>query len=327
MIIKECLGLHGEYCRCENRDLKQHEFTFDFYNEKQFKDLNNDNITVIGNVNVEKDRIDFNENNDISAEITFLRTNILSFNASGELYDYKQFNSYFEIKEPDDSVKVLGYVRVGKYEYVRIEDTGLLAILIPLVVGTIKPQKWYMKWLVLIGCLVLGLGVGIWYINSGKENDVPLVNNSHLGIEGGKDWDGRIQQDFKGENGMDYFETVGAISQTINAENRTVQIVNTGRYGKYLCSVTVSLCGEVINGEENLYDEAVDVYETKPILPGKAVEWDLYGDLSSELENGVYMFRFLYSIYDIETGENGTVYAGNLVGEIPVEYSRITLIK
>lgn len=330
MLIKKCLGLYGEHYKCEDRDLKQYEFTFDFYDEKQFKELlkndKDDNITVVGSVNVEKDRVDMEQIDD--EDIVLLKTNILSFDGSGEPYDYEQFDSYFKVCEADEDVKVFGYVRVGKYEYVRIEDTGLLAILVPLIVGTSKPRKGYVKWFVLIGCLILSLGAGLWYINRDSGGvDVPYENNSHLGVEGGKDWDGSVQQDFKGENGMDYFETVGAISQTINVENRTVQIVNTGRYGKYLCSVTISLCGEVIDGVETLYDEAVEVHKTKPILPAKAVDWDLYDDLGSRLENGTYMFRFLYTIYEIETDDNGQMYAGNLVGEIPVEYSRITLIK
>lgn len=336
-MIKElkCLDLYGEYYKCENRDIEQYEFTFDFYDDKQYRELVEEkkkddiSITVIGNVNIEQSRLDGEKLSefmmDSDDETLVLKTNILSFDKFGEPYDYEQLDSHFEIHESDDSVKTFGYVRVGKYEYVRVEDTGLLAILVPLVI-TKKPRKNYVKWISLIGCLALSLG--LWCINRDVDDNVQKENNSHLGIEdSGKDWGGNIQQDFKGENGMDYFETVGAISQTINSENRTVQIVNTGRYGKYLCSVTISLCGEVIDGMETLYDEAVTVHETKPILPAKAVDWDLYDDLSSKLENGIYMFRFLYRIYDIETDGDGNIYAGNLVGEIPVEYSRVTLIK
>lgn len=338
-MVKElkCLDLYGEYYKCENRDIELYEFTFDFYDEKQYRELVEEKkkvgvrITVVGNVNIERNRIGDEKLSefmmDSDNETLILKTNILSFDKSGEPYEYEQLDSFFEVCESDESVKTFGYVRVGKYDYIRIEDTGLLAILVPLVIIK-KPCRSYVKWISLIICLALSLGLSIWYINRDVDSNVQKENNSHLGIEdSGKDWDGNIQQDFKGENGMDYFETVGAISQTINSENRTVQIVNTGRYGKYLCSVTISLCGEVIDGVETLYDEAVTVHETKPILPAKAIDWDLYGDLSSELENGVYMFRFLYRIYDIETDGDGNICAGNLVGEIPVEYSRVTLIK
>lgn len=270
------------------------EYSFEWYDKKQFKKLlsyyDEKGIEtegfVIGNVSL-NDKVDLDElTDDEKDEITILHL--------GE-------EVYLRVTEPDDSVDTYGYVRVGKQEYIRIEEGGAAAIIIK---GG-KFGKWFKRFGKFIILTLLLSSLVAWFnyqgysvegiVNRILHGGKQIEDNSGKGIDDEQQiWDGTLQTG--GENstntGLSYIDVAGYANLYVSEENPNIKLINLGTSMECYLVYKITLDGEVI-------------YETDLIKPQQEINWNAYETLKGlGLENATYWLGFDLSHYVIQ--EDGT---------------------
>lgn len=301
----------------ENVKTKGYEHEFDYYDEKQFKQLNKliekknegkeeekqEHITIVGNINLKKPvkLEDYDEfKDDEEKEVTLLKVNILDF----ENPEYEQFDTYFEVYPPDDKTECFGYLRVGKFEYIRIED-GMAAV----IVTKGKLGRWTKRGIkfVVLSFIVTAIFFGAkrGYEDLSKTYDIQKIIDKYIH---GKDFsekdnsgeqidsnlgdftDLEVRQEQQVE--MEYIEVAGYANLLVYDEYQTIDLINMKNntvFQKY----TILLDDEI-------------VFETGLIPPGKVVDWNAYETLPA----GKHTVIFNISTYDYVVDENGNATPG-----------------
>jgi len=307
----------------KNDKKEQYEFTFDFYDSKQFKKLieyyedenqkkleklqiTNPDATeedivdwvhtedfVIGNVSL-SERVDIEECDDL----VVLKMDILPVDNEKEQYD-----SYFKVNKPADTA-TYGYVRVGKYEYIRIEEGEAAAILVKkggLKRGLKRVGKFILY--TILATALIGGGLKLWddgffqnparwvYV---KLHGVEQEDNSDKIVGEGDKWDGTLIQNEENSVSPDYIQVAGYANLFCSESQPTIRLINPGTllptYQEYI-----------------IYLDSEEIYHTELINPKQEIAWDAYKTITDlGLEKGsTYWLTFEIKNYEVK--EDGGV--------------------
>lgn len=292
----------------QNDKKEGYEFEFDYYDNKQFKklkkiieDRNKDkeeaqqeHLNIIGNISLKKavDLEDYKKYEDDEEEDRILvKMDILDVDA-----EYEQYDTYFEVTAPAET-STYGYIRVGKYDYIRIEE-GMAAV----VVTTGKSRRWISrlgKFVILSIILSLILfGVGRKFIQTydvhriiekytgDNEDNIIKKIAEQLIPETGLE----VRQEQEAE--MEYIEIAGYMDLLVYEGHQEINLINLERN-------TVYQAYTIYEGDNKLF-------ETDLIPPGKAVKWNAY----ESLDAGVHEVIFDISTYDYIEDEEGNASVG-----------------
>lgn len=319
----------------KNDKKKGYEYTFDFYDSKQFKKLidwyeaeNKKKLEKLQEINPDATREDVpdwiytenfivanvalservdnedvenweEEHKDDDKDLIVLKMDILEL----EDIDYEQKDSYFKVTEARET-GTYGYVRVGKYEYIRVEEGEAAAI----IVKGGKLGRWVKRLgkfiLLTLGLSLIIAGVKTFYdegysiraiynriLNGIEDNDIPTDKT----IGNGNDWNGELEV---GENSnnteMEYIDIAGYMNLYCNETNPDIRLINMGTALQCYEEFVISLDGQ-------------EVYRTDLIRPGQEVDWNCYKTMTDlNLEMGqTYWFNFHINNYEIR--EDGSV--------------------
>lgn len=323
----------------KNDKKKEYEYTFDFYDSKQFKKLidwyeseNEKKLKKLQEINPDATREDvpdwiYTENfvvanvalservdneevenweaehEDDDEDLIVLKMDILEL----EDIDYEQKDSYFKVTEARET-GTYGYVRVGKYEYIRVEEGEAAAI----IVKGGKFGRWA-KRLIKFILLTLGLSLFIAWFNNEGYSLRAIFNRIIYGIEdervpgddltigNGDLWNGGLET---GENStnteMEYIDIAGYMNLYCNEANPSIRLINMGTALQCYEEFIITLDGE-------------EVYRTDLIRPEQEVPWNCYETMTNlGLERGqTYWFNFHINNYEIK--EDGS-FGGALNG-------------
>ena len=301
----------------ENVKREHYEYEFDYYDEKQFKQLNKliekknegkeeekqEHITIIGNISLNKPvkLEDYDEiKDDEEKEVTLLKVNILDM----ENPEYEQFDTYFEVNPPDDQTECFGYVRVGKLEYIRIEE-GMAAI----IVTKGKFGKWLKRGIkfVILSFIITAIFFGAkrGYQDFTQTYDIQKIIDKYIkGIDITEkdnssekidtdlseftDLERRQEQQVE----MEYIEVAGYANLLVTDEFQTIDLIN--------------MKNNTVFQKYSIYLNDEMVFETGLIPPGKVVEWNAYETLPA----GKHTVFFNISTYDYVVDEDGNATPG-----------------
>lgn len=299
----------------ENTKRKNYEYEFDYYDAKQFKQLvkaiekknegkeedKQEHIIVVGNINLKKPvkLEDYDEiKDDEEKEVTLLKVNILD----AENPDYEQFDTYFEVYPPDDKTECFGYVRVGKFEYIRIED-GMAAV----IVTKGRFGRWFkrgIKFIILsliLTAIFFGLKGGFNELRSYDINK--LIDKYIHGVDFSEqrtdhevdsnldDFTG-LEQRKEQEVEMEYIEIAGYANLLVYDKWQTIDLIN--------------MEGNTVFQRYLIYLDDELIFETGLIPPGKVVQWNAY----ESLPLGKHTVIFNIETYDYVVAEDGSVSPG-----------------
>lgn len=318
----------------ENGKEKHYEYTFEFYNSKEFNNLlkyydeqnqkkleklqkvnpeatkedvpdwiHTENF-VIGNCNL-KDRLNndyvlnWEKEHEDDENLTVLKMDILELEDKED--DYEQFDSYFRVTAPSE-VNTYGYVRVGKYEYIRIEE-GSEAIVL---VKDGKFGRFFKRFGRFIGLTIILsvlIGGAVYFQKEGYSiqgivnriiNGQQQEDNSDKTVVDGQKWDGELE---KGEDSqdtaMEYIDVAGYMNLYCSEANPNIRLINMGTALQCYEEFVISLDG-------------VEIYRTGLIRPREEVTWNAYETLTGlNLEKGTYWLNF--HINNFEINEDSSV--------------------
>jgi len=297
----------------ENKREKSYEFEFDYYDDKQFKKLKKliedrnkgkeedkqEHLKIIGNIDLRKpvkleDYIKYA--NDDDKEVTLLKVNILDIEA-----DYEQHDTYFEVSSPADTASY-GYVRVGKYDYIRIED-GMAAV----VVTNGRLRIWLKR---IIRFILLSLILTLLLFGVKKTMNVistysieKIIDKYIRGIDKPEDNKDKTLEnttdDFSGLETrkeqaveLEYIDVAGYANLLVYEDHQEIDLIN--------------LPENTVFQQYTIFLDDEKIFETKLIQPGKVVKWNAYETLPSGKHNVV----FHISTYDYIEDENGNISVG-----------------
>lgn len=299
----------------ENDKNKGYEFEFDYYDSKQFKELEKkiekrnegkdeskqEHLNIIGNINLKKpvkieDYEDYKD--DEEKEITLLKVKILDVDA-----DYEQFYTYFEVTPPDET-ETYGYVRVGKFDYIRIEDGMAAAVVTTGRFGrTGKRLVKFVAYSFIITAILFGAYKGLNYVNDTYDIgrivdkyirgiDVTGNDTTDETISGNQDEFTGLEQRQEKQAEIEYIEVAGYANLLVYDEHQEIDLIN--------------LPNNTVFQKYTVYFNGDKVFETGLIEPGKVVKWNAY----ECLPNGQHKVIFDIETYDYIVDENGNVSAG-----------------
>lgn len=320
----------------KNAKKEHYEFTFDFYDSKQFKKLvdcyeaendkklkklqeTNPDATkedvadwvhtedfVIGNVSLfervkDEDLEKAKQDND--DELTVLKMDILELEDKDS--DYEQYDSYFKVNAPANT-STYGYVRVGKYEYIRIEEGEAAAILVKggKAKRLLKRGGKFIVLTILLSCLI---GGGLKMYNDGvtdwdslvrwvniKMHGVEKEDNSDKVIGEGENWDGTLIQNEEQSVSPDYIQVAGYSNLFCSEAQPNIRLINPGTLLQTYQEYVISLDGE-------------EIYRTELIQPKQEIIWNAYETLTDlNLEKGT-TYWFTFKINNFAINEDGSV--------------------